>query len=63
MKYPKPDSVGRPRICVGDIVWIRDLREEGKSYTWIAWKTGISPKTIQRYCTGEWKDYDATPEQ
>jgi len=58
MKYPEPNPVGRPRICHEIVRWIRDLHNEGKSYTWIAWKTGISPKTCQRYCTGEWRDYE-----
>jgi hypothetical protein len=59
-KYPKPGAVGRPRICAPYIEWIRELHQEGRSYAWIAWKTGISPKTCQRYCTGKWRRF--TPE-
>jgi len=58
MTYPKPNPRGKPRICKEHIEWIRELHQEGKSYAWIAWKTNYSPKTCQRYCTGEWKDFN-----
>lgn len=59
-KYHKPEPRGKPRICENVINRIRELREEGDSFTMIAWKVQVSPKTVQRYCTGKWKDYNVT---
>lgn len=61
MSYPKPMPVGRPRVCDEIIREIRNLHfNQNKSYNWIAWYTGIAPKTCQRYCTGKWRDYEIT---